>query len=116
MSDQPQHTPEPWNCQLLRDRNGMSFYKIIDVQGATIADIPIHPLDPPEWSEANARLMTTAPRLVASIEDLVWQFLDKIPDPTDSEAETISAAQDLVRTARGQGCPGCRCRRPFRGY
>jgi hypothetical protein len=71
MSNEPQHTPEPWVCQLMADHNG-TFYKITDEQGVTIADVPVNPLDPPGWPEANARLITAAPKLLAALHQLVY--------------------------------------------
>jgi hypothetical protein len=69
MTNESQHTPEPWAYQLLRDHDGV-FYKITDEQGVTIADVPVNPFDPPEWPAANARLIAAAPDLLNAVEQV----------------------------------------------
>jgi hypothetical protein len=110
------HTPGDWHIE---KHNG--FYKICDEQGVTIADIPIQPLDPPEWAEANSYLLASAPALLAMLET-AFDTLDRIADlllyehglPVTAldarEIETIYAdaiselapIETLIRKARGQ--------------
>jgi hypothetical protein len=80
MTNDSQHTPEPWAYQLLSDHNG-TFYKITDEQGVTIADVPVNPFDPPAWPEANARLIAAAPDLLDAVE----QVLEASEDGGDME-------------------------------
>jgi len=74
MTEEPQHTPEPWRCE-----RHHGFYKVSDVQEVTIADIPIQPLDPEYWAEANALLITASPRLLKALER-AFEILDGIAD------------------------------------
>jgi hypothetical protein len=110
------HTPGEWHIEY---RSGC--YKICDEQGVTIADIPIQPLDPPEWAEANGYLLADAPALLAMLET-AFDILERIADvllyedgvPVTAlgarEIETIYAdaiselapIETLIRKARGQ--------------
>lgn len=64
------HTPDPWESE-----DCGSYFKITDVQGVTVADIPKQPLDPPEWAEFNAHLIKSAPNGHKLIQRL-WAFIE----------------------------------------
>ncbi len=65
------YTPGPWSVleDEHSDENG-KFHKIADCQDVTVADVPIQPLDPQEWSQANARLIAAAPELLEALKAL----------------------------------------------
>jgi len=53
-------------------------------------------------NEEQANIIAAAPGLLAAAKDLLWQFLDRIPDPVDSELETVKAAEDVIARAEGR--------------
>ena len=112
----PRCTPGQWRIEHYSD-----FYKITDEQGVTIADIPVQPLDPPEWAEGNAHIIAAALKLLIALED-AFALLDRISDTLhyeDGLPVTFLEARDieiiygdavtelacfetLIREARGQ--------------
>lgn len=72
----PAHTPGPWHEEDLGESGNIL---ITDVQGVTVATCWRQPLDPPEWVEANARLIAAAPELLEALES-AFDILDSIAD------------------------------------
>jgi hypothetical protein len=66
----PQHTPAPWLEELSAHGNIL----VTDQQGVTVATCWKQPLDPAEWVKANARLISTAPRLLEALESAFSQL------------------------------------------
>jgi hypothetical protein len=89
---QTQHTPGDWHVE-----SHDHFYKVCDEQGVTIADIPIQPLDPQEWAEANARLIAGAPALL----DAALLVIDRWTHGDLAEAVRILNAAAATATGGG---------------
>jgi hypothetical protein len=112
----PRHTPGPWAAE-----RHTHFYKVSDEQDVTVADIPIQPLDPPEWAEGNAGLIAAAPKLLDALER-AFDILDRIADRLlyeegqpvtflesreieeiyDDSISELAPFEALIREARGQ--------------
>ena len=72
----PAHTPGPWHEGDLEESGNIL---ITDEQGVTVATCWQQPLDPPEWVDANARLISAAPTLLEALER-AFDILDGIAD------------------------------------
>jgi hypothetical protein len=68
----PQHTPEPWRQEDIEQDGNIL---ITDVQGVTIATCWKQPLDPAEWVQGNANLITAAPDLLATLKTVREDFV-----------------------------------------
>jgi hypothetical protein len=89
------HYPGNWHVERL---NG--FHKVCDEQGVTVADIPVHPLDPPEWAEANADLIAAAPEMYDLLAEINQTFY---VDGTSKALKAVMAkTKPLLSKARGQ--------------
>jgi hypothetical protein len=93
-----QHTPRPW---LQEDPEESGNILITDEQGVSVATCWKQPLDPPDWVEANGRLIAATPELLETLDFVRGWFMKNDLDDDESWAifEEICAA---IAKARGQ--------------
>lgn len=87
------HTPEEWHIE---ETTTDGDIRIVDVQGVTIATVWCQPLDPEEWSQANARLIAAAPEMLDALK--AQEMADADPEASRRKGY-FDRALDMRRAA-----------------
>lgn len=75
-AEKPTHTPGPWK---VNGQAGYAGHTVIDTNGRSVAAFPSSSKRPKSERDANARLIASAPELLAALKDLE-AFADHVFD------------------------------------
>lgn len=96
----PAHSPIPWSYvpekQMLQHVAGRGP-NVLDAEDKTIARV----VGGNAFAEANARLMTAAPKMLAALKRLLARS-EKIDDTSDNCVHAEDAARAAIAAAEGQ--------------
>ncbi len=100
-------TPGPWRLLLddeAQNDDAGTFYKVVDVQDVTVADVPQQPED--TWNAADtARLIAAAPQMRDELGYIIrgWRTVrDNQRSLTPWEEERLAMAEETFRLATGK--------------